>query len=224
MVGYLADHCPFCGAPKTKFITSEECSARYHVIEIPITKNVSRLNSSPKLGLEHAAYRIKSDDRTFWMDCPSCFDTTLAPMDDILFTHFHFLGASNQYREYFSSKVWIHQADSRFEICRGFPFDNTFLQSFEEGGIEAHHIDGHTPGFVCYFFEDVFLMCDYVFYGKKGMRFNPFGPVSETIEGGFHIKELLDGRDISKVCAVDYVMDFNDWILGFDGLLASVKN
>lgn len=196
----------------------------YHVIETPITKNVSRLNSSPKLGLEHAAYRIKSDDRTFWIDCPSCFDTTLAPMDDILFTHFHFLGASNQYREYFSSKVCIHQADSRFEICRGFPFDHTFQHSFEENGIEAHHIDGHTPGFVCYFFEDVFLMCDYVFYGKKGMRFNPFGPVSETINGGFHIKELLDGRDISKVCAVDYVMDFNDWILGFDGLLASVKN
>lgn len=48
------------------------------------------------------------------------------------------------------------------------------------------------------------------------MRFNPFGPAYETIEGGFHIKELLDGRNIGKVCAVDYMMDFTEWFEEFD--------
>jgi len=31
MVGYHPDFCPFCDAPKEKFITSEECSARFIV-------------------------------------------------------------------------------------------------------------------------------------------------------------------------------------------------
>ncbi|TFH40710.1 MAG: hypothetical protein E4G94_09150 [ANME-2 cluster archaeon] len=47
MAGYLLDHCPFCGAPKNKLITSEECSATYHVVETPVNDSLSRLNSSP---------------------------------------------------------------------------------------------------------------------------------------------------------------------------------
>lgn len=216
MVGYLPDRCPFCGAPKEKFITSEECSARYSVVETQVTDHVSRLNSTPRLGLEHAAYRIRTNDRSFIIDCPSCFDIDLAGMDAILFTHFHFLGASNQYREHFSANVCIHKADSRFDLCRGFTFDRTFETGFEMDGIEAYHIDGHTPGFTCYFFEDVFLICDYVF---KSMMFNPYGPSDTTIAGGKRIRELLRGRNLSKVCAVDYVMDFDEWIRGFDHLL-----
>ncbi len=219
MAGYLPENCPFCGATKDRFITSQECSARYKVIEIPVTGNVSRLNSSPRLGLEHAAYRIRTGGRTYWIDCPSCFDSTLAPMDAILFTHFHFLGACNQYREQFSSSVWIHHADSGFRLCRGFTFDKTFMTHFKEVGIEAFHIDGHTPGFTCYFFEDVFFICDYVFYSSKRMMFNPYGPGSKTAEGGLRIRELVEGRDIKKVCAVNYVADFNEWLQVFDGLL-----
>lgn len=221
MVGYLPANCPFCGATRDKFITSQECSARYKVIETPVTEDVSRLNSYPALGLEHAAYRIRTGDKTYWIDCPSCFDKMLAPMDNIMFTHFHFLGASNLYREHFSSRVWIHDADSKFRLCRGFTFDKTFRENFKEQGIEAFHINGHTPGFTCYFFEDVFFMCDYTFFGTRGMIFNPFGPRAETVEGGRRIMKLLEGRKISKVCAVDYVMDFDEWYEEFQRLLAA---
>jgi hydroxyacylglutathione hydrolase len=218
MAGYLPDNCPFCGASKEKFITSQECSAKYRVVESPVTANVSRLNSYPTLGLEHTAYKIGSQEKTYWIDSPSCFDRTLATMYAILFTHFHFLGASNLYRANFSSQVWIHQADSGFRLCRGFIFDKTFNTNFEESGIEAFHIDGHTPGFTCYFFEDVFFICDYTFYGSKGMKFNPFGPRDETLKGGHLIMELLKDRNISKVCGVDYVMDFDEWYMHFKNL------
>ena len=224
MVGHLPEACPFCGALKDKFITSGECSKQYNVVEIPVTENISRLNSTPRLGLEHAAYSIRCKNRTYWIDCPSCFDTKVASMDNILFTHFHFLGASNQYREYFSSKVWIHHADSGAKLCRGFTFDNTFKDDFVEDGIEAYHIDGHTPGFTCYFFEDVFFICDYVFNAAKDMKFNPYGPKAETIQGGFHIRELLEGRNINKVCGVSYVMDFTEWFSGFEKLLDASDN
>jgi len=219
MVGYLPDNCPFCGATKKKFITSEECSARYRIVEIPVNSNVSRLNSTPKLGLEHATYRINTGSSMYWIDCPSCFDRSLVAMDTILFTHFHFLGASNQYRELFSSSVRIHEKDSVFRLCKGFTFDQTFSTHFKESEIEAYHIDGHTPGFTCYFFEDVFFICDYVFYGTKGLMFNPYGPKSDTIEGGFHMRKLLDGRYINKVCGVDHVVDFNEWFQEFEMLL-----
>ncbi|MCX9011866.1 MAG: hypothetical protein OIN66_12175 [Candidatus Methanoperedens sp.] len=36
MAGYLPDNCPFCGATKDRFITSQECSARYGVVETPV--------------------------------------------------------------------------------------------------------------------------------------------------------------------------------------------
>ena len=140
-------------------------------------------------------------------------------MDSILFTHFHFLGASNLYRKHFSSDVWIHEEDSGFKLCRGFEFDNKFNSDFEIDGIEAYHIDGHTPGFTCYFFDDVFFMCDYVFHSSEGMRFNPYGPEKKTAEGGLYMRKLLEGRDIKKVCAVNYVMDYDEWIEGFDRLL-----
>jgi len=73
-------------------------------------KNIFSVN--PKLGLEHTAYRILIDNKTYWIDCPSCFDQSLPPMDVIMFTHFHFLEASNQFREHFSSSVRINDADS----------------------------------------------------------------------------------------------------------------
>ena len=51
------------------------------------------------------------------------------------------------------------------------------------------------------------------------MKFNPYGPKDETIQGGFHIRELLEGRNINKVCGVSYVMDFTEWFSGFEKLL-----
>ncbi len=220
MVGYYPERCPFCGAPREKFITSEECSARFKVKGTPVKEKVTRLNSVPPLGLEHAAYRIDTNGKVFWIDCPSSFDRSLIPMDVTTFTHHHFLGASNQYRNFFSSEVRIHKLDSTHKICRAFTFDVTFEDNFLDSGIEAYHIDGHTPGFTFYIFEDVLFVCDYVFLKGEGMRFNPYGPEKETIEGAHKINKIIEGRKINKVCGYNYVIDFSDWKERFDDLLS----
>ncbi len=107
MVGYYPDECPFCGAARENFITSEECSARYKVISARVNDKVTRLNSQPALGIEHAAYRIETGEGSCWRDCPSSFDASLKPADTIIFTHHHFLGASNLYRDLFKA-AWSH--------------------------------------------------------------------------------------------------------------------
>lgn len=167
IVGYYPDFCPFCGASKEKFITDEECSEKYKVVGTSVNRKVIRLNSVPALGLEHAAYHIEKEEKTFWIDCPSCFDKSLKPTDAILFTHHHFLGASNLYRDFFHAQVRIHTLDSTHTICNAFTFDITFNENFIEQGIQAFHIGGHTPGFTCYIFNDTFFICDNVFLTNK---------------------------------------------------------
>lgn len=215
MVGYHPSHCPFCGAPSEKFLTWQECSARHHVEGTPVSETVTRLNSVPPLGIEHAAYRVETSGKTFWIDCPSSFDQRLAPADVLLFTHHHFLGASNQYRELFGAQVRIHALDSAHEICRAFTFDATFAHNFSEDGLEAWYIGGHTPGFTMYFFEDCLFICDYVFLDNDHMRYNPFGPAGDTISGGDRIREIIKGRDLTWVCGVNYVVPFGGWLEKF---------
>jgi len=123
MIGFYPNRCPFCGAAKKHFITAEECSARYKVVATPVSQKVTRLNSHPPLGLEHAAFRIETNGCACWIDCPSSFDSSLKRAETILFTHHHFLGASNLYREHFAAKIQIHRDDSVHEICRPFTFD-----------------------------------------------------------------------------------------------------
>jgi hydroxyacylglutathione hydrolase len=220
MVGDHPDKCPFCNAPKEKFLTSEECSKRFKVESFSVNKNVTRLNSTPTLGLEHSAYRIETDNKTYWIDCPSSFDNRLKPMDIIIFTHHHFLGASNLYREYFSSSVRIHTLDSVHDICQAFTFDETFQEDFIEDGIDAFHIAGHTPGFTFYIFEDILFVCDYVFIKDGKMTYNPYGPKEDTWEGGRKLKNIIEKRNISIniVCGYNYVIDYSDWRGMFDNL------
>jgi hypothetical protein len=221
MVGYYPEHCPFCGASREKFITAEECSARFRVEGTPVNEKVTRLNSIPPLGIEHAAYRIETGGKAFWIDCPSSFDRHLKPADVLIFTHHHFLGASNQYRAFFSCEVRIHKLDSAHDLCRGFAFDVTFEQNFEEDGIEAFHVDGHTPGFSMYIFEDLLFMCDYVFLQNGEMIFNPYGPVNETIGGGRRIHKIIQGKNLSKVCGYNYVVEGTHW--GMDSLFSTAS-
>jgi glyoxylase-like metal-dependent hydrolase (beta-lactamase superfamily II) len=216
MIGFHPERCPFCGASARHFITAEECSARFKVVSAPVNGKVTRLNSRPALGIEHAAYRIETGRGACWIDCPSSFDASLQKIDSIFFTHHHFLGASNLYREHFKAQVRIHHDDSTHAICRPFSFDVTFKDAFAHQGIEAFPIDGHTPGFTLYIFEDVLLICDYVFLGKGGMKYNPFGPADRTIAGGERIRKILDGRSLSVVCGYDYVIDYTDWKNRFD--------
>lgn len=216
MVGFLPDDCPFCGASNRNFITARECSKRYKVVPTRVNEKVTRLNSQPALGIEHAAYRIETGNGACWIDCPSSFDNSVGGMDTILFTHHHFLGACNLYREHFSADVCIHRDDSVHDICRPFTFDDTFTGSFNDRGIEAFHVDGHTPGFTFYIFEDALLVCDYVFIEKLGMKYNPFGPGDRTVRGGRAIRETLRGRDLSYVCGYNYVLEYREWKRRFD--------
>jgi hypothetical protein len=70
------------------------------------------------MGYEHAAYRVVADGTIFLIDCPSAFDRSLLQIDSIVFTHHHFLGAGNQYRELYPARAAIHEADSRHDLCR----------------------------------------------------------------------------------------------------------
>jgi hypothetical protein len=214
MIGYHPARCPFCGASSDKFLTSEECSARHNVESTKVTEKVSRLNSVPPLGIEHAAYRLETEGKTYWIDCPSSFDRRLKPAEVDLFTHHHFLGASNQYRELWGMQVKIHERDAEHKICRYFTFDATFRENFASvDGIEAFHIGGHTPGFTMYFFRDCLFICDYVLFREGQMIFNPFGPAGDTLAGGQQILEILEGREEMPawVCGVNYVQDFAPW-------------
>ncbi|MEE9543770.1 MAG: MBL fold metallo-hydrolase, partial [Thermodesulfobacteriota bacterium] len=219
MIGHLPDNCPFCNSTKDNFITSEECSERFIVTPTVVNEKVTRLVSVPRLGLEHAAYAIRTEAGTIWIDCPSSFNSKLAPAKRIIFTHHHFLGASNQYRALFGSEVNIHTLDSAHAICSRFTFDTTFDADFENYGIEAFHIDGHTPGFTFYIFETTLLICDYVFVGDGRLRFNPFGPPDKTRLGGEAMRKIIEGREILDVCGFNYTMDYPEWRPLFDALL-----
>ncbi|MDQ7783639.1 MAG: hypothetical protein RDU20_12215 [Desulfomonilaceae bacterium] len=211
MVGYYTEYCPFCGAHQRNFIASEKCSQRYRVQGTRVNEKVTRLQSVPSLGLEHAAYRIETDGGAYWIDCPSSFDARLDPVEAIIFTHHHFLGASNLYRDLFLARVRIHELDSLHKICKPFTFDELFTENFKIGEIEAFHIGGHTPGFTFYVFEDVLFICDYVFLKGEGAALNPFGPPVETRDGFNKMMSLIKDRDISTVCGYRYVTDFALW-------------
>jgi len=216
MVGFHPDRCPFCGSGKEHFITAQECSARYKVQATPVHERVTRLNSTPALGIEHAAYRIETPGGAVWIDCPSCYDASLPRAESILFTHHHFLGACNLYREHFPARVRIHHDDAWHQICRPFIFDETFANDFVEHDLHAFHIDGHTPGFTMYIFQDVLFICDYVFLDGDLLKYNPYGPADRTVAGGERIAEILAGRKLSTVCGYNYVLDYADWKRRFD--------
>ncbi len=219
MVGFFPARCPFCGAERINFITSEECSERFEVKEIPVSTDVTRLNSYPSLGIEHAAYRIETGDRIFMVDCPSSFDTSLKDIHIITFTHHHFLGASNLYRDHFDAQVRLHQKDSENTLCLGFTFDYLFEGSFVESALEACHLDGHTLGFTAYIFKDHLFICDYVFFKVKPMSFNPYGPEVATRQGARDLIGILNDKDISVVCGYNYVCDYGEWIVKFKNLV-----
>ncbi|UCD02145.1 MAG: MBL fold metallo-hydrolase [Promethearchaeota archaeon] len=215
IISYFPDFCPFCGASNENFITAEECSQKYNIAETIVNNKVTRLNSYPNLGLEHAAYCLKINNKYIWIDCPSTFRKDLDPMDKILFTHNHFLGASNLYREYYTAFIWIHKSDSEHSLAKMHSFDKKFNQNFKLSGIEAFHIDGHTPGFIFYIFDNILFICDYVILSGNKLILNPYGPRQSTIEGAKRLREIIKKREINTVCGVNYVMDYLKWKEGF---------
>jgi hypothetical protein len=219
MIGYYPDFCPFCGAPKKRFITADECSNLFDVVATPVTDEVARLNSVPPLGLEHSAYRINTGEKILWIDCPSTFAAKIVAPAKIIFTHHHFLGAANLYRDHAGCRIGINRADSAFELCRGFIFDELFEGQLVIDGIKAFHIDGHTPGFTVYLFKDILFLCDYVSFHNDELKFNPFGPVEETETGGRKLSEIMEKFEISTICGFNYVSGIKTWRPAFQKLL-----
>ncbi len=223
MIGTMPDVCPFCGARHDQFVTWEEAEKTYRVTPERVNDRVTQLRSIPSLGIEHAAYRIESDDGAVWIDCPSAFNRDLDPVAAILFTHKDFLGASNQYRAEWNAEVYLHEADAALPLARSFPIDRRFTADFAERGIEAFHIAGHSPGFTFYIFADVLFVCDYAFPPGPTMRLNPFGPKSGTLKGAKRLHEIVQGRKLATVCGYNYVAPFDAWCGDFERAIAAAR-
>jgi len=211
MIGERPHQCPFCGAHHGEFVTSEEAEQLYRVTPTKVTDQVTQLMSIPRLGFEHAAYRVETDKGPIWIDSPSAFNRDLSPVDAILFTHKDFMGASNQYRELWGAKVYIHELDARHPLARNHPVDIAFQGDFNRGSLEAYHIAGHTPGFTMYIHSDVLLICDYAFPAGPEMRLNPAKGDGTIRVGGRRVLEITDNRELKKVCGYNYVTDFESW-------------
>jgi hypothetical protein len=219
MIGELHEVCPFCGARHDQFMAWGEVEKTYHVTTYAVNEVVSQLLSVPKLGLEHAAYRIETEEGAVWIDSPSAFNRNLAPVNAILFTHHHFMGASNQYRRLWNAEVWLHDLDAKHRLAALFDIDRRFTDDFITHGIEAYHIGGHTPGFTFYIYRDVLFICDYVFMTDSGMRFNPYGPEQETLKQAHRIHEIVTSRSLKTVCGYNYVAKIADWLARFEPLI-----
>ena len=187
MIGEMPDICPFCGARHDQFMPWDEAERTYRVTPHAVNDYVDQLLSVPKLGLEHAAYRIETANGAVWIDCPSAFNRRLEPVRSILFTHLHFMGASNQYRKLWKAKVYLHALDADQPLSRPFPVDERFNNDFVFEGIAAYHIGGHTAGFTIYIYQDVLFICDYAFSPGLKMCLNPYGSKHKTLPGGKHI-------------------------------------
>ena len=220
MIGEAPEVCPFCGARHDKFVSWEEGEQTYRVTPQRVTDRVAQLLSVPRLGLEHAAYRVETSTGAVWIDCPSVFNRDLSPVNAIYFTHQDFLGASNQYRELWGAQVHLHALEAARPLARPFPVDNKFTTDFVDGDISAYHIGGHSPGFSMYIFDDVLFACDYAFPPGPKMRFNPFSDQAEIRKCAQHVVELVEDRTLSTVCGYNFVADFDAWIQDFRVLLS----
>jgi len=223
MIGGCPDTCPFCGAGRDRIITQEECAKRFRVHATLVTKGVTRLMSQPALGYEHAAYRVETPARNFWIDCPCLFDETLDPVDVITFTHKDFMGASNLYRDRFRAQVWINEQDADHPLARSFPVDRAFSGDFSGDGLEAHHVGGHSPGFTVYMAGSVLFVCDLLYFRGERLIFNPYGPKRPTRDAGKALAKLLETQDraFSHVCDVHEATPFGQWHDAFARLLES---
>ncbi|PSB22772.1 MBL fold metallo-hydrolase [filamentous cyanobacterium CCP1] len=219
MIGEMPDVCPFCGATHDHFVAWDEAEQTYRVTPYRVNEYVTQLLSVPRLGFEHAAYRIETEEGAVWIDCPSAFNRDLQPIEAIYFTHKDFMGASNQYRELWGAKVHLHTLDARIPIAKPFPVDRPFDGDFTERGIEAFHIGGHSPGFTIYIYRQVLFICDYAEPPGSKMRLNPFGPRGETRNGAARILEVVSERSLETVCGYNFITEFDSWREDFQHLL-----
>jgi len=219
IIGAAADSCPFCRASHDRIVSSATASRRFKVIAAPVNATVARLRCSPKLGLEHVAYRVEAVGGSVWIDCPAVYDAELLPVDAILFTHKDFIGAANQYKTLWDADVWLHSADAELSEVSKHCVDNTFDGDIELYGIQGIHIGGHSPGFTIYIWQDVLFVCDYAYPPGSAMKLNPHGKRDATREGASRLAGAIAGRQLNTVCGYNYVAEFSDWQSAFERLL-----
>lgn len=219
MIGEMPDVCPFCGALHDQFLDWEAAGRTYRVTAEPVNDFVTQLLSVPRLGIEHAAYRVATNAGAAWIDCPSVLNKELDPVKAILFTHKDFMGASNQYRKLWKAEVYLHALDADNQLVKHFPVDHRFSNNFTVFDIEAVHIGGHSPGWTLYIYRDVLFVCDYAFPPGTSMHLNPYGPQQQTRAGGKRIMELISSRQLKTVCGYNYIADFEDWREDFERAL-----
>jgi len=219
MVEQRPDRCPFCGARHEDISDSATISRRYRVVEKPVTDTVTQLRCSPKLGLEHAAYRIAADGGDVWIDSPAIFTKELSAVDAILFTHKDFIGAANQYKNAWGAEVWLHAADAELSKVSRFCVDHTFDGNFEKFGVHGIHIGGHSPGFTVYIWQNVLFVCDYAYPPGKTMKLNPHGNRDATREGAGRLADVIAARPLETVCGYNYVVNFDAWQAAFVSLI-----
>ena len=220
MIGEAPDVCPFCGARHDKFVSSEQAEQTYRVTTRPVADRVEQLLCVPRLGLEHAAYRVTTSAGAVWIDCPSAFNRDLEAVGAIYFTHQDFLGACNQYRELWDAQVYLHALEAARPLAQNFPIDETFTTDFVAGDVSAYHVGGHSPGFTMYVVDDVLFSCDYAFPAGPSMKFNPFSDQAEIRRCAARVLEIAQQRSLRTVCAYNYVADFESWIEDFRRLAA----
>ena len=215
MIGKRPDRCPFCGTRRKDFVDSATATRRYRLRSQAVSDTVDRLQCIPRLGLEHAAYRIVADGGTVLIDCPSAFCRTLDPVDCILFTHKDFIGAANLYRDHWNAEVWLHAADAELSEVSKHSVDHCFNGEVEKFGVRGLHIGGHSPGFTVYLWRDVLFVCDYVYPPGAAMKLNPHGPRAATREGAGRLADIVSSNTINTVCGYNYVSDFDSWQSAF---------
>lgn len=215
MIAQKPEACPFCGASHECFITGAEGERTYKITPRRVNDYVTQLISVPRLGFEHAAYCLQTDDGMVWVDCPSVYNRDLDPAQMIYFTHHHFMGACNQYRKARGAQVHLHALDAELPLARQYPVDVRFDDGFEAHGIQAFHIGGHTPGFTMYIYKSVLFICDYAFPPGPQMRLNPYGPSEETRACASKVIAIAAEEPLEKVCAYNYVVEFDSWYHDF---------
>lgn len=221
MIGEMPDVCPFCGARHDEFITWQAAEKTYRVTPTRVNERITQLVSVPRLGIEHAAYRIETGGAPIWIDCPSAFNRDLEPVSAIFFTHKDFMGACNQYRALWGAKIGIHARDAENPLAKQFPVDDAFTGGFEIDGVEAIHVGGHTPGFTMYVFGEVLFVCDFAFPPGPTMQLNPYSDMAAIRASARNVLALIDSRasSLTTVCGYNYVVDLDDWRCDFDRLL-----
>ena len=127
-------------------------------------------------------------------------------IEAILLTHGHFdhVGAVESIAKKTGCPVYLHKADSEAQPQMLFPLTGKAfealkdLQTLHLAGLEITvlHTPGHTPGSVCFAFEDCLISGDTLFAGSIGRTDFPGGDYDTMCQSLAKLKELKTDYDV----------------------------